>query len=598
MLALLLVSLILSLPLCPSLCLPVSAEERAELPAELPDRVVDKTEPETLPVQTTASEPASALLSAADAEALSLLAATGSTESMPEVPDDQQASAGDGLHTLEDRPVVHLSPPPEAALPPETASEAAPETVSESVPEPIGLTPATDQAAFFHDVSLTLKASASLEQLEPYVETGEGPAVLMTIPNLVAGVADNLDVALAENRKHQAGWERFAVASQMLPSIRGEWYMEKLTGSTVILDQIPLSINRVTRQPRVYLDYDLSVKPLLQWRVASARHRQSAQILDQTRQQVLLDALTGYYQWKRDLAGVAVAQQSLKEAREQKALSESRFETGFGTRLDIEQSAVVAAERQSDFNQAINKQAMSKLDLRLTLNVPTTLAMADDAAPLLPRDWLQDGAVHTATLNDWLTYAMENRPDLKAMTAMIEEARASFWAAASDAIPKMQLTAYVGNTGPEPGEYRRSYQRGVRLSVDVLRFLGLNYASTLVVQHDQVKAALLTREKELNRIKRELADAYFQWQLAQRQLEAMTAKLNSAQEAYRIAGARKAHGVGINLEVTQAQTQLVQARQTYFDAVQAYNVAQLKLLFEAGDLTPQRLGVTAVSEAP
>lgn len=48
-------------------------------------------------------------------------------------------------------------------------------------------------------------------------------------------------------------------------------------------------------------------------------------------------------------------------------------------------------------------------------------------------------------------------------------------------------------------------------------------------------------------------------------------------------------GSGISLDVVQAEKDLADSRQEYYTAVMNYNIAQLKLLFQTGQLTPQRV---------
>ncbi len=454
----------------------------------------------------------------------------------------------------------------------------------------------------FHTVSQTdtstgesktkLYASASVDQIDPYFDDDKKHAtVILDVPTIIAAVDENsLDVAMAINSVKRSRWEKYVVGAQLLPSVRGEFFMEKLTGSTIILNEIPLSINRVTQQPKVFLEYDFHTgfKPLFQLKAASQRQKQMQKVSERTRQQTMLTALQQYYLWKRDQQAMAAGFQNLTEAREQRELSEKKFETGFGTQLDIEQSTVVEAERESDVYQSLNQQALSKLNLRLLLNIPDDYAIQSDGESLKPAQWIDDDSANQP-LSTWFIKAKKNRPEVAELDAMIKEAKAMMWASVSDVMPVIHLSSYIGSNGPEPDLYQRSFQRGVRANVDVLRFLGLNYVSTVQVQRTQVQNAILQKEKEMNRMRETLAKAYFDWKLSSQQLQTNRKKIRSASEALRIAEARKRVGVGINLEVTQAQSQFYKAQMDYLDAVTQYNTSQLQLLYETGQLSTESI---------
>ena len=72
-------------------------------------------------------------------------------------------------------------------------------------------------------------------------------------------------------------------------------------------------------------------------------------------------------------------------------------------------------------------------------------------------------------------------------------------------------------------------------------------------------------------------------------MEVAKSNVTLANETLAQARDRFSAGVADNLEVVQAGKDLADARQEYYSSVMNYNIAQLRLLFQIGQLTPQRV---------
>ena len=105
----------------------------------------------------------------------------------------------------------------------------------------------------------------------------------------------------------------------------------------------------------------------------------------------------------------------------------------------------------------------------------------------------------------------------------------------------------------------------------------------------RVKEAMLQKEKQLYDIQKELSESYLSSSMYQSQMKITQQKVETAAESFKIARHRRMSGMGMNLDVIQAAKDLAEARQEYNSAVMNYNISQLKLLFQTGQLTPQRV---------
>lgn len=413
-------------------------------------------------------------------------------------------------------------------------------------------------------------------------------AVRLDIPTLIQMVAErNLDVAIAGTQVEQAKGYRNQSFSELFPSIRSYNYVEKLKGGEIFIGPIPFDVDRVTYQGRIVADYQISLggRTIYSILAATFQLNRIQLALKRTFQNALLETLTQYYTLLRDTVTVEVAYQSLKEADAQLAFNEARYRAGFGTLLDVTQSKVLQAERKNDVLKAENQRQVAMIQLASLLDLPMLTKIELDRAELVPLAFMDD----SLTLSQLYQAALENRMDVKELTLQIKEAKARYGVTRSDLFPTLSLSGYKRRLGPNLDETEPSTNLNASISIDFLRNLGWNTLSMMQVQKGRVQEALLNKEKQLNSIQEELAKAYHESNLYRAQRDVALQKMNAALESYRIAGSRLKHGVGLNLDVVQAQKDLTDARLEYQNAVMNYNIAQIKLLYETGQLQPQLL---------
>jgi len=400
---------------------------------------------------------------------------------------------------------------------------------------------------------------------------------------------DNLELAIAKMQIREARWTMVESASHFLPSLSFVGGLEKFTGSDVVIGAAPFKIDRVTLRQRAALGYDIQgLAPVFNLKARLAELRQSKQAYNQTQQTLLMKAFNAYHQWLRDKTAISLAEQAYDEAKQQRQLDEARYENGFGTQLAVAQSTVLEAERESDWLKAQNQEVIAQRQLAALLNLPLTIDLQPEDLELQAFQSLvywED----LPPLDQVYTTAVANRPDLKALDEAIKAARAGLWESANGVMPRLNFNGYFGNVGPEMGQLNRSFSRGVQVSFDGLRYGGVAVLSEMAAQRQRVKQAMATQQEALNQIRANLTEAYHNLNFAQQAVDVARKRLDSAQRAYEIAKARQETGVGIQLEIMTAQTQQAEARQRFLDAVMALNNSQIRLMYETGQLTHERV---------
>ncbi|MDX2085315.1 MAG: TolC family protein [Candidatus Melainabacteria bacterium] len=430
----------------------------------------------------------------------------------------------------------------------------------------------TDLPSSVTDGKITLGAQVLVLNLEAVIDLIE---------------SQSLNVAIADAVVEQTKGGLWQAYAELLPSISGEYFLEKFDGGTIVLSSRPINLKRTTHFPRLSLDYTIQTGGKSIFRVSAAKNRLKAAQEARRRafQENLHQALKEYYVMLRDMSNVEVAEQSLLEAQAQQDYHEKRLNHGFSKKLDVLQSVAQRAERESLLYKAKNSESFAKVQLTSTLNVPFGMEVEPETRRIRPTHFLDDAM----KLPDYIEMAKAQRPDIQELLAQINQASAEYKMARADLFPTITVGSYMGGVGPEVGSLKAVNQLGGRINVDILRNMGVGILGGMKTAKARVTELTLRQQLQLNEIQEKIAKAFYEYNQYRDQLKAADERLTAAEEAYRIAVSRLKTGVGINLEVVQQQTELTDARLAYKTSILNFNTAQLALLYETGQLTPDFL---------
>ncbi|MDX1918823.1 MAG: TolC family protein [Candidatus Caenarcaniphilales bacterium] len=408
---------------------------------------------------------------------------------------------------------------------------------------------------------------------------------LATIANLVQ--RQNIELAISKNQIKQAEATMYGSIAGFLPSISFSNSIESFKGGEIIFGAEPVELDRRTFRPTISLDYQIQTggKPIFQLMSNVRRLKRARSAKSTALQGALLDASAEYFSWLKDINSLTAAETSLQEAETQLSLSESRANNGFATQLEVMQSKTKLAEAQNIKIRVQNQAKISETNLASTLNIPLTTELKPWSKELKPLTLYDENL----SIAECMQSAVENRPDIKETFYQIEEARSNLGVAVSELFPVINLNAYFRGIGPQPDDLRETRRTFIEARTDLLRNMGVGTIANIKLSKERVKEAMLRKQAQLNEVQKTLAKAYYDYKLYGDQLKSTSTKLESAEEAYRIAINRLQNGLGQNIDVIQAQTELSLTRLEYQTTVMNYNIAQISLLYETGRLKPDVL---------
>jgi outer membrane protein TolC len=274
------------------------------------------------------------------------------------------------------------------------------------------------------------------------------------------------------------------------------------------------------------------------------------------------------------------AQQGLTEAQQFLDITQRQERAGEVAHSDVVKAQIQVAQRQRESQDA----ELSALKARLGLSVlifpdfRDTFSVVDDLQSVAP----------LASLEDLRARAAQNNPDIRAAEAAMQQSEAEISAARSGYLPSVSFDYFYGLQANQFAVYNPDGQRLLGSSFQFVMSVPLwNWGAT---QSKVTQAHLRSNEAkvELTLAQRTLLANIIAFhaeaQAALSQVDSLKASLDLSAESLRLTLLRYQAGEVTVLEVVDAQTTLIQARNAYDDGLVRYRVATAALQTLTGSL--------------
>ena len=427
-------------------------------------------------------------------------------------------------------------------------------------------------------VALALDSSTALAQ---EANASTLPIDLATTLRLAG--AQNLDVQLAQNAVEQAHATYASALESFLPSIvPGARYLHH-SGRTQAVDGSILDVTKHSDERNVALTGQVVVGDAVFNALQGRRLLSAAEAGAAAQgQSVALLAAQQYFDLVRARALVDVITQGLSVSQNyQQQLGEAvRIGIAFkGDQLRVETQS---DRLQLDLTRAKQQQRLAAAKLAQTLHLDPLVDLTPaeaEPAPLALADL-------SATPQELLKNALENRPELQQSQALIAAAEQSRRGALyGPLLPTVGAHFSSGHLDGGPGDIDANggptHDRAVGLSWRIGPG-GLFDVGRIRSTNAKLFAAQLSDEKLRDEVSRQVVESYTRVQSLFEQVRIARQNMNSAAETLRLSRERKELGVGTVLEDVQAQQELVRARSDYVNSVTELNQEQYGLMRAIG----------------
>ncbi|HEY9746881.1 MAG TPA: TolC family protein, partial [Oculatellaceae cyanobacterium] len=371
--------------------------------------------------------------------------------------------------------------------------------------------------------------------------------------------------------------------SDMLPDIGGSYDQSRFNGGMQIFGDQVMRFKRVQFVPQVMARW--TIRPggedIFKMLAAKRRYAGSKSLLQSTLQEQLAGAAQDYYNLIEAQTQVENIRIAINEAKSQVELNESRLKAGVGTKLDVMRAKSQLVQRERDLIAAESHRAKMEQALLNRLNLDPDVSLSTEGELVQPHLLVP----LTYTTDALVEIGKANNPALAQLQAEIKALKAEAAAVLSRIVPSVTLQTYVQGTGPELQNLVRGTFIGLNLQSGLFEGLGTSIPVDYKAKQLQIKQKELELQALQRTTEQQVIQAYLDSRQAAKSILTAWQELEVAEEAYRLAVGRFRAGLGINVDVLDAQTALSTARASVTQATLAFNRAQVGLLQALGQVS-------------
>jgi outer membrane protein len=291
---------------------------------------------------------------------------------------------------------------------------------------------------------------------------------------------------------------------------------------------------------------------------------------------VTMDVRIAFNDLLLNRAKVRVHDDSVRVLEQELKSQQERFAAGVVGTLNVQRAEVALANERPEL---INAQTQLKNSyLRLAELLGTDFRAGAEGTPFEIRGELQYYPRHP-DLNECLARAGTNRPIIKARQIDIEIENQQYILDRSELRPRVRaFSGYeaYSERDPEVGrEFNYGYLVGINATWNV--FDGFATKGRMQATRARREAAVQALAAARRAVASEVRSAFFDLEQAERVLEAETENVQTANETLEIAKANLGAGLGTQLDILQAASDVTRTRTTRLSAIYLHNVALARL---------------------
>ncbi len=393
-----------------------------------------------------------------------------------------------------------------------------------------------------------------------------------------AAVGDNPTVRLFQERITQAEEQAFTQRGTLLPNLsarisgaRRRFFLGSFGGGAKVSES-PIDFY----ESRVALTQNIFSLSLIQkWRAARTNVEVATLDSETTKMDTMAVVGLAYLEALRAQKAVEARWADAKLNKALLRLSVERKAAGMATSLDVTRARVQFENEKQRLLVAGDDENRARLNLSRAIGLPFDVK-------LVLTDKLTLTEVATQTIHDALQIANENRVELKAQKKRKRLAELTLSSVTMERLPSLTASGDVGVIGNQPADALTTDNLQLLASIPIFdggQWEGRVSESRSLVRQEDIR----TRDIEYQ-VALEVRDALLTMGSTRRQVGVARKGLRLALKELHLARQRFAVGVATNIEVTDAQTSVAQARDNLIEALFRFNASRVDLARAQGRL--------------
>lgn len=426
-------------------------------------------------------------------------------------------------------------------------------------------------------------------------------------PNKPYKLEELIDIAERNNPRTQIAWESAKQAAERLGIERSEYYPHlaalALAGDQRVIEPWPkplgapngyFLVESPILESGVGLQYNVYDFGRRAGRVEASKALRLAAAagFQRVNQDVAFAVVTAYFNLITSQERLEASRQIVKTAQTTQDAAEAQLANGRSTLPDVLNARAAAAQARYDLQAAIGAVDTSRVVLRETIGVEPSDAIAVEQPAGLPLPTKVTES--TASL---VNKAVEQRPDLRAISEELRAANAAVKTAKAEYLPTISFGASVSEqslwpstNSPGPNLLGHANEPVWNLGVTATWTIfdgGVRRNEVLMADSKRREVEHERREKK-DAIGREVWTAYVQFRTAVRQHEAAESLLTSASTSYDASLDAYKFGVKNLVDLVTAENQLAQARLAVVQSRSGVRIDAANLDYATGTLLRQQ----------
>lgn len=382
---------------------------------------------------------------------------------------------------------------------------------------------------------------------------------------VTTAIQNNRDITIAELKRRNAEADVSAVAAKKNPSVSYSWQRNQYPTQVVTTALGTQSSNHGYSQG-INVSWPIWTFGKVEGAIDAARYQKNIADLTvyKTEADTKLAAVQAYYQYLEAVKLAEVQAQSVTDYASHLNNVQQQFDAGIVAKLDVLSSNVSLANAKQKSIAADNTRDVAEANLNNIMRVPmnTTLNPLDKNFPEPEFDLTMEQAILMAQKYRW--ELVEADYGVKVAEASLRSAKAGYLPTVSVGGGYNWKEASV--TAVDKDDW--AVQGGLSWSL----WDGGATQASVKKADAAVKTAQETLLQAREKIELEVRQDYLNVLSYKEQIRAAEASVAQAEEAYKIATVRYSSGVGINLDVLDAELALNTARTNYITALYNYNI--------------------------
>lgn len=411
---------------------------------------------------------------------------------------------------------------------------------------------------------------AKNQEIDPVIVVGRVPTngtVDLNLPKTVQMALDyNRDIKMSQYQLKSAEAAINEAKSKKMPQVGYTFSTSRTAGPA-----IPSTQNKFGNGLSVELP--VYTGGLVEGQIDNAKigKTDAQETILKTEQATKYSAIEGYYQLLANKELQGVYHEAVDNLQGHLDNVQAQYNVGTKAKVDVLSSDVSLANAKTTALTADNAVAISESNLNNILGLPleTKLNLADHQLPF---------DTYNISLQEAMDYAMKYRPEVLQAALAVQKAENNIDIADAGNKPTVSVKGsndWGDTTFPGIDANKRQWSVGANLTY---KFYDGGTTKAKVAQAKQdLLVARETEQKTRESVQLQVKQAYLNIRSAAQKVEETQTVVDQARENYRIQNIRYQAGVGINLDVLDAQLSLNQAQVNHIQALYDYNVGIAKL---------------------